>query len=34
MEQIQHQYVEVSGLKLHVAELGTGEEQTLCSDTI
>ena len=34
MEQIQHTYVEVSGLKLHVAELGTGEEQTLCFETI
>lgn len=29
MEQIQHKYVEVSGLKLHVAELGTGPKVVL-----
>ena len=26
MEQIQHKHVEVGGLKLHVAETGTGKE--------
>ena len=34
MEQIEHKHVEVSGLKLHVAELGTGEDQTSFFDTV
>jgi hypothetical protein len=34
MENIQHSHVEVKGLKLHVAEIGTGIFNTLISETL
>ena len=34
MDQVQHKFVDVGGLKLHVAEIGTGQKPTLIQSNL